>query len=153
MLFLMTNAALLCSLFLSIPSPVPAFLLFLLNVMKPESEWGKFIRNVASPAVLSWESLRLSLPPLGRLWMTIAALRAPARSAAPAQCAAMQHSVAHPQRCFVPAPPGWGLRPQGSALLPFASPCTKGRRGSPRPGVPPRELACEFVQCVARNQL
>lgn len=112
MLLLMTNAALLCSLFLSIPSPVSAFLLFLLNVMKPESEWRKFIRNVASPAVLSWESLRLSFPPLGHLWMTIAALGAPACLAAPAQSAAMQHGVSHPQWGFVPAPAGWGLQPR-----------------------------------------
>lgn len=49
MLFLMTNVTLLRSLFLSSPSPVPAFLLFLLNVTKPEHEWEEFTRNAASP--------------------------------------------------------------------------------------------------------
>lgn len=48
-LFLMTNVTLLRSLFLSSPSPVPAFLLFLLNVTKPEHEWEEFTRNAASP--------------------------------------------------------------------------------------------------------
>ena len=42
--------------------------------MKPEYEWEKFIRNVASPVVSSRESLWLLFPPMASLWMTISAL-------------------------------------------------------------------------------
>jgi len=43
--------------------------------MKPEYEWEKFTRNVASPVVSSRESLWFLFPPMGSLRMTVSALR------------------------------------------------------------------------------
>lgn len=165
-------------LFLPSLSPVAAFFLFLLSVMKPEHEWEKFICNAASPAVSKRESLWLLFPPMGSLWMTISALRETVSLADHMQ------SLGNPAQNFpklilltsnalgqtvAPSPGDEGLQhlfqrlflagflmnSEIGAWAFFASNSLFAQRthGAPARDTWPSDLACKSVKYMTRNQL
>lgn len=161
-------------LFLSSLPLFVVFLLFLLHVVKSKYEWEKFIRNVASPVVTSWESLWLLFPPMGIWWMTIWALRetvslADHRQSLGKPAQNVPKVMLLDQQCpgsdSHSIPEGWGI----TAFIPQAFSVwvsgefrdlvlflllilfTHRAHGVPIPDMWPSDLACKFVKYMTRN--